>query len=787
MRQFIIESKSCFRLMLTGVSLAALALSSAPSLAQTGPEAAEAPLEAGPIKDSNVGDIVVTARRTDERLQDVPIAVTAFDSDGLRELRIDTQTDLQSVTPGLIVRQTGSSDELNYSIRGQTIDAFSYSAPAVVSYFNEVPISGGAGSTFYDLKSIQVLKGPQGTLFGRNATGGAVLYSTQDPTRNFGGYLRAGIGNYDNRELEGALNLPVTGGIALRFAGKLRKRDGFQNNLLTGTHPNSIDSKTGRVSLLIAPPASGLRNVTVFQATDFGGRTGAVKMKSANGVNGAPATYFDPITGTTQPLVTNFRDIYQPGVITNNPRVNALFDGIGDFLTKQKEAGFYDVFINPSQLRTGHQYLVTNTTTLELNDFLTLKNIFGYNDSYLIERTDISGAPYEFLRVADGPGTKGEGYNFGNEHWSNEVQIAGEFNRFNIIAGAFYSTEDAYTYTPISITPDLGGGFVGAFDFTLFDRSKALYAQASYAVTDRLNFSAGFRYTWEHVRIEQTPGPGSLLGASNDGNRRDRKPSWLVGVDYRVTPDLMVYFNHRGSWRTGGFNGTSGANFPEAAPFKPETTYDFEAGAKFSGYIGSVRSRVNLALYDQHIKDVQRTTYFNIAALASNVNSARVTGAEVDASFDLVRWLQVGGAFSYSDARYDDPKATVVGAEFIFGPYGDAPKLSGSAYFRAFTKLAANKGELVLRGDGYGQSHFYYSSLGNTITPNTRIKGYGLFNLRGEWNAILGSKVGAAVYVKNLTQKHYEVGGFPLSPVTGSTGTLPGVPRTYGVEIGVAF
>lgn len=773
------------RLLLAGCGMAVAICSAIPAQAQSTTETAD---QSGAARAESVSDdIVVTARRTNERSQDVPVAITAFGTEQLKELRIDTQSDLQSFTPGLLIRQTGSSDELNYSIRGQTIDSFSYSAPAVTSYFNDVPISGAAGSTFFDLTSIQVLKGPQGTLFGRNATGGAVLYETQKPTDKFEGYLRAGYGNYDNREVEAAVNLPITDGIALRFAGKMRQRDGFQNNLLNGTHPNSIDSKAGRASLLIAPPDSRFKNTTVFQATRYGGRTGAIKMNNANGVNGAPPTYLDPITGTIQPLVTNFRDAYPAGVVTNNPTVNAMFNGIGDFLTKQSQAGFYDVFVNSSQLRTGHQYILTNTTEYELSDSVTVKNIFGHLDSYLIERTDIGGAPYEYLRVAGGPGEKGEGYNFGNKQWSDELQLNGKMGGLTWIVGGFYSKEKAYTYTPISITPDLGGTFLGAYDFTLHDESKALYAQATYAVTPRLNLTGGFRYTWENVRIVQSSAPGSFLAGSNDGVRHDAKPSWLVGIDYRLSDDLMVYFNHRGSWRTGGFNGTSGANYPNAAPFKPETTYDFELGAKFAGTVGGMRAKFNLALYDQHIKDVQRTTYFNIAALASNVNSARVSGAEVDGSLDLTDWLQIGGAFSYLHARYDDPRATVVGAEFLFGPYGDAPKYSGSAFFRASTDLANDKGQLVLRGDMYAQSSFYYSSLADTITPNTRIAGYKLFNLRAEWNEMFDTAFSAAAYVKNIGQEKYGVGGFPLSPVTGSTGTLPGVPRTYGLEVGLTF
>ncbi len=191
------------------------------------PVMAEATAEA---EVTEMQSIVVTARRTSERIQDVPVAVTAIAAESLTEQRIESQVDLQFATPGLTVRQTGSSDQLNYAIRGQSIDAFSFASPAVVAYFNEVQVGGGAATSLFDLESIQVLKGPQGTLFGRNATGGAVLYGAKKPTLDFGGFVRVGYGNYNNEEMEAALNLPVFSGVALRLSGKTQQREGFQHN-----------------------------------------------------------------------------------------------------------------------------------------------------------------------------------------------------------------------------------------------------------------------------------------------------------------------------------------------------------------------------------------------------------------------------------------------------------------------------------------------------------------------------------------------------------------------------
>jgi iron complex outermembrane recepter protein len=744
--------------------------------------------------------IVVTARRTEEKLQDVPVAVTALSGAALAEIGVTSQTDLQFATPGLTVRQTGSSDQLNYAIRGQSVDAFSFASPAVVAYFNEVQVGGVANTSFFDLDSIQVLKGPQGTLFGRNATGGAVLYGTKKPTHEMGGYVKAGFGNFGNREFDGAVNIPMGDTFALRVSGRVQQRDGFQHNLLYNIYENSIDSKVGRLSLLIAPSGSGFENITVFQKGKYAGRTGSVKMQNANGVNGTPATYLDPVTNTTLPLVTNFRDVYGPGTLlipppSTDPRVNALFNGVGDFLSKQKNAGFYDVYSDASGLRDGDQTLATNTTSYNIGDNMQVKNIFGYNKVISNEQTDIDGSPYTFLAVGGGTAARDKGYTFGTKQWSDELQLNGTAGPVKYIVGAFVSKEDTDTRIPLSLGGDLPParrpptlpGFIGPYAFVVTDKSKAIYGQLTYALNERLNLSAGVRYTQDEVEIVQQP--DSLVAILNGGNhsRKDSKPSWLIGIDYKVTPDLMLYFNQRGSWRTGGFNGTSPASFPDAASFKPETTYDFEVGAKFVGNLGSVPARVNIAVYNQDIKDVQRAPYLNISALAGNVNKARVTGTEIDASFQLNHWLDVGGAFAYTDAKYSDPRAVVAGANFIFGPYADSPKTTASVFFRTSTALANNRGELAFRGEAYRQSAFFYSNLAASLVPNAQIDGYTVVNLRAELNGIAGSKVDAAVYAKNVTDTEYEVGGFPLGAVTGSNGTLPGTPRMIGVELNVKF
>lgn len=769
------------------------------TVAPNPPEAPAAREQAG-----SSDDIIVTARRGSERLQDVPVAVAAFSAQALTERRIQTETDLQFATPGLTVRAALSSNQINYAIRGQSIDAFSFSPPAVTAYLNEVPTGGTSGTALFDLESIQVLKGPQGTLFGRNATGGAVLYASARPGREFGGYLKGAYGNYDNVEVEGALNIPLGSSISLRLAGRSQNRDGFQRNLIDGSRLGSIDAQIGRASLLIEPEGSGFSNLTVFQHGKYGGTNLSPDVQRVNGINN-PATYVDPVDGVTKPLATTMRDLHGPDVLgpgagsSTDPRVNALYNGIADYIAKREAGqagGFYDVSINRNQKHRAKQTFLSNTTAYDFGSHLTIKNIFGYNKVVSNDFLDVDGSPYEFFGALGGPPQRkwgstydGNGYIFGTKQWSDELQASGKVGALKYIVGGFISQEQTYSYVPLTILPDLTQPYLGSYDGTSKDKSRAIYAQLTYAVTDRLNLTGGLRYTWEDYRIHfqpSTPGDPKLIGFFNPGKIKDSKPSWLASVDYRVTESLLVYFNHRGSWRTGGFNALSAAQAPNPDSFKPETTYDFELGAKFAGDIGSTRTQINVAIYDQYLKNVQRSVYIDNGATAGNVRKARVSGVELDGNIEFSRNFSVGGAFTYTDGRFTDGRATVGGRSFVFGPYADAPKYTGSFFARASTDVG-DAGNVALRGDVYAQSKFYYSNLNSTVLPNTVIRGYQIVNLRAEWNEIFGSQVSAAAYVSNLTKEKYYVGGIALGQITGTNGTIPGTPRMYGLELNTKF
>ena len=730
-------------------------------------------------------EIRVTARRTEERLEDVPVAVSAFNEAAIEERRIITEYDLQVATPGLLSRQGMASNYVSWTLRGQSVGSFSYSPPSVVTYFNEVPVGGLSNTSFYDLESIQVLKGPQGTLFGRNTTGGAVTYSAKKPEDEFGGYIKHVTGNYDNTELEAAMNLPLTDAIAVRFAGKTHARDGFQHNLLYDTYHNSIDARSWRTTISISPADSKFENILSVQTGEYDGQNGAQTLHNAYGADGAPTSYTDPATGQTVGLDLTLASVHAanaegPGISSTNPIVNQYFNGVEDYLVKRRTGqagGFWDSWADlkdGDQSHNADQRMISNITSYELSDNITIKNIYGYNKMFTNDCLDIDGSPYGWIDIhgglaptIDGTQYKAGCYVFGIENWSNELQVIGDYGALRYIVGVFFADEERPEFSPISIATDLTSLnlYYGNYDAVTDTESQALFGHVTYEMSDSLTIAAGVRYTQEDYTVtftESKPGYPTLLNGMVPTDQDHKDPSWEISATYSASEDLTVYGAARSSWRSGAFNQTSGYFYPNGDYMRPEKVQDFEVGMKFSGLLGNVPARVNLALYQMEVEDVQRTIYIVLptgpAATAGNVNEAEIQGFELDASFEPTEWLQIGGSFAYTDAKYTDPLALYGGQTFYFGPYSDTPETSYSLFFNV-AKDIGDMGELSLRGELYAQDEWYYSQTADSASPNTTIPSYELINMRAEWSGMYGTNVSMAVFARNLTEEKYFAGG----------------------------
>jgi len=800
------NNETRFSIKKTGFILSSLSLAVSGVLAAQVAQAAEGA--------RSLDEIVVTARRRDESLQNVPVAVSAFGAEQIKERGITTESDMQMNTPGLVVRATNSSNQLNFALRGQTVDAFSYAAPAVLAYINEVQAGGVTASSFFDLESVQVLKGPQGTLFGRNATGGAVLYATKKPEHEFGGYAKVGMGNYSDRLFEGAVNVPLTEDLAVRVAGMTEDRDGWQKNVYDGADLAEIDTENLRISVLYE--TDNFENTFVGYYAEHGGNAEGLKIRNAynfgdtnNGVGlNANATSFYPdglldggfdysVFGSIFPLNPGFVDSNY--VAQYNPRLVELanemgFDGLQSFIAAQNSGDFYDVYNDvTSNINIRHQHFA-NTTVYTVSDALVIKNIMGYNDVQSLQPVDIDGSPFMLLR--QGSIFDPDGYIWNQEQFSNEFQISGEVmgGALNYIVGVFYSSENNENRIPLNVNAEIFQDLYQiAYHAAGSGESKAIFAQGTYALTDRMNLTVGYRHTWEETTLEQHEDSvfTAFYGTQPAKLKVDR-PSWLVSLDYALNDETMVYLSHRGSWRTGGFNATSTeiGNNLQPDGFGPEKTWDVEAGIKFAGYIGEIPTRINLAVYEQIVEDAQRTVYLvqpqGPVSLTGNVGEATATGLELDAMFSFTDWLDVGFGYAHTNARFTEPFGDVAGYPYAFGPYADSPKDTFTAYF-ATEHYLDGLGVLNFRGDFYHTTGTYFSNLNDSIGPGTEIEGYDLANFRLALSEIGGSTVSAAAYVRNAFDEEYERGGLPLAGSIGTNGTIAGEPRTFGAEVTYSF
>ncbi|WP_265269483.1 TonB-dependent receptor [Sphingomonas lycopersici] len=791
-------ARSVLRISVATVALSAPLMLSSAALAQTAPSAAPENGATSPATDNS--DIVVTAQRREESLSKVPLSMAAFNADTLKTRVVTREQDLAALVPGLVVKNGQNQNQVSFTMRGQTLDPFSGASPAVLTYLNEVPFSGGNSATaFYDFSSVQVLKGPQGTLFGRNATGGAVLYQSALPGDSFGGYLTARGGERNLRQVEGAIDIPlIPEKLLIRIAGDYQAQDGYIRNLLAGGTLGDIDNKSARITV-VAKPTDKITNTTVFQYSKFGGTEAGSQLYSY---------YKMGQTNNGYALTTTLDTVYGQGLfpgVGNGPPGPGTFPGaVAGYLAWQK-AHPYEMYLAYRLPHDAHNYFLSNTTTIDLDSRVTFKNIFGYQSSFARTPGILSGSPFASLDLYNTSGAFAGppgGEVFRNRSISEEAQIQGTAlagGRLKYIIGGFYNFSTKEEGIPVIV----GGELATPLGQVLYhtrgtDESKALYAQATYDFSDwiqGLSFTAGGRYTWEDVGM--TAYPDHAFAANFPLEQKSLKaPSWNVNIQYQFNPHNQIYFTQRGSFRSGNFNGAvvpyNLVNF-----FKNEYTHDFEIGYKFNGRIAGRRAHFNIAAYQQIVRNAQHSIYAVVAGAPSaftvNVPEATIRGIEVDGDIQPTNWLQLGFSGAYTHAKYTKNQVNlssqtgIPGYVVPFDSYPDAPSIAGSVYADITLPVPSEMGEVHLRADTFSQSHSYFSNNNFSLTPDTRIKGYTTVQMRLSWNDIMGSKISAGVYVKNLLDKLYYQSGYVEGASGGFNTVIPGEPRTIGAELTVKF
>ncbi|MBL0923997.1 MAG: TonB-dependent receptor [Sphingomonadaceae bacterium] len=748
-------------------------------------------------------EIIVTANRRSERAQDVPVSITALAVDDLREMGIQSSTQLQSQVPNLVFNQSYAASNPQIFIRGVGVNDFNSNASTAVGiYVDEVYLSSPSALQFqlYDLERVEVLRGPQGTLYGRNTTGGAINFLTARPTREFSGFVSARYGRFDEFSFEGAISgLIADDAVMARLSGIYNRRDGTVRNRLTGKRVNNRDNWGLRGQLLVEPSDgySLLLNVhagrNTSQATQYQDR--GIFQPVAPGVSPILAA----IASGTTPNRCALADI----------RTFNCVDGIGyrDNDSGNPYSGEYNRVGN----ETLETYGLSGTINLDLGG-PRLTAITAYEDVKLDRDDNTDGNPARLLEIR-----------WRNQSWqfSQELRLASEGGQqFNWIVGGYYFTErtrsqnDYDTFRDLRPTLEtaLGapGGFVPGFAFFAEQRYRqqvdalAAFAQVDYALADKLKLTLGLRYTNEKRRFTQTvdfvePGftisvvdyPGRATIAGDNGRRKVNRVTGSVTMDYRFADDVLGYATVARGFKSGGFNG--GVVFRDAAvlSFRPETLTSYEVGLKSTWLDRKLRTNLSAFYYDY--KNLQVFTLVNTGGVPTqiidNAPKARVYGIEGDVAVvpvpDLTFTVGVG-ILNSRLVRYQaftgfDPGGNATFANRAGNRLVGAPELTLNGSISYSLQLGDGL-TLTPSMDARYQGSAFFDTANN---PRLAQQNYSVINAR----ITIGSEVSGwkiAAFGRNITNTRYLTAIFDLADF-GFDQLTYGDRPTFGIEASIKF
>ena len=786
-----------------------------------GPEeiAPVSPQERGPANqapnaslpaESDLGEIIVTARRVSERLQDVPVAVTAYTGSALQEQGARAMSDISLLTPSLRIETASVSGAAAvFSIRGQVQqDALATLDPSVGVYVDGVywARAHGINGSLLDLRDVQTLKGPQGTLFGRNTTGGAILFTTNDPDPSaFSGLVSGTYGRFDYWALTGVLNAPlVRDKIAIRIAAQRNKRDGYIRETRTGADLDTIDDYTIRGKLLVEPTDT-LK--IVFSAERFRtdtrqnpyrlayvSPTGLAALESIVEVDGLAASAglgcFDP-AGRGAACIARAQEL------TNSAISAAETDRFANSLSSRTYAktGTYGV-----------------TATLD-TDFGSIKAIGGYRKVNGFTSLDLDGSPFVFIDFSEAEQNL--------KQYSGELIVTGKAfaDAVDFAAGAFYFHESGFDRTRASVISALNPTAL-VYDGRIENDSLGFYGQGTWHATEALSFTGGLRYSVDDKRLTTFNGNELSNGSFLCGTTicpfvlptaSFKGISYTAGVDYKINDDVLVYGKIARGFRSGGQNLRS-TNFIPASlkPFKPEIATSYEAGIK-SEWLDR-HLRFNLAVHYTQGKDIQRSLNLVTpdglisASVINNAGQADFYGGELEASALLPGGFRIDGTASYTHAKYVKYVDEITGFDRRQEPFYFFPKWTASispSWSREF-----GFGRAALRADFAYQSEMRFYPLGfytdaggaireaSTGVPVSATDAAGFSRQvvsRSHWliNAraavtILEGRLDLALWGKNLGNSRNLVSSLPTFGL-GYVANARREPRTFGVTATVKF
>ncbi|MGQ9427355.1 TonB-dependent receptor [Gilvimarinus sp. F26214L] len=735
-------------------------------------------------------EIVVTARKVEENLQETPVAVSAFTGEALARRQINSTDDLDAITPNLQFTSysplSGSSSAAQVFIRGiGQSDSSGGVDPGVGLYIDDVYMGRSVGGVmdFRDIANVQVLRGPQGTLFGRNTIGGAVLLSTRAPGNEFGGSVRVGMGDDNLREFFGALDLPVNESVAARMSLGARKRDGYVERIHDGLDLGNEDSYTfnGSVHMDLSETLSLIvrgdyseedENGSPFVFAAINENAAFPAYQSVNA--GCPGATFPP------PAVPT-------GIVDSRCANDATWN-----LGKYKNGG------TTQAESTLENWGLSATLEWELSDALTFKSITAQRELDWLGARDADNTPFVILSTI---------YESAQEQFSQEFQFLLSGATFDAVMGLFYFDEEVDDLLRVPFGPP--GPPAGLFpvDYqraVLNNENWAAFTQWTFDLTDRLSLSTGVRYTdetkemgltsWTAPVVPQPVTPLPTLGTPPDSvadgllihpgpyEEDFSKTTGSLSLNFDLSETAMVYLSWSQGFKSGGFNqrynGATDDNLPTS--FDSEEADSIEVGFK-SDLTDNLR--LNGALFTTDYENMQLTYRAGIVPLLFNAGESSISGAELELTYIAPNELIVEGSLGYLDDEIKEIATidfSIDGspASATLGPDNDLPFTPDLQASLSVSKRFSLAGNLVLTPHlNWSWQDAYYFDTGNTEEVATDAESMVNLSFRlGDdaeiWNVVLG--------VENATDNQYPIAG--NAALTSSSGYAEAIytrPRNY--------
>lgn len=754
-------------------------------------QASPAAAQAADDRTGSLEEIVVTARKRAEDLQTTPVAVSAISAETLERNRLVRLDDLQQTVPSLVVyKNPGLVGTATVAIRGiSASDYIPTNESPVAMYVDGVYVARAIGAMFSlnDLERVEVLRGPQGTLSGRNATAGSIALYTKAPAQEFGVQQKLSYGTFNDIVSRTTVDLGRLGdtGLTARLAWMHHETDGYVNNTATSRSKSPGAVKSDSAAVAVRGDWGRLTADYRFDYSFDKGQGGNTQIVAAN------ATFL------------SFLQANNPGFALQ-PKFQKTIS--------QPVVGF------TSQETYGHSL----TLNYAVNDNIQLKSITGYrslssiyasnqgaNGALNVNVSASGAAPFAIRTipfVSSIPRVE-----IGQHQWSQEFQLNGKTERLSYVAGLYYFKETAdETYGSTGslsltvLTATTGRyGAPSFLDFVNHSRSKAAYGQVSYTppvLDDKLELTVGGRYTRDRKRLIQTnPKPGSsLIPIPRDASRSFSNFSGEGSIKYRWTPDVMTYLRVAQAYKAGGISARDTTYAPNG--FEPEKEISYELGIKADLLDNHVR--FNGDIYYTDYKDLQVFNSFTAAqgCLSSTVCSTVVNagravykGAEAELTVIPVRGLELNGSIGYIKPRYKEFLINVSATgDIAHDPsvrYGNLSKLTSSAS-ATYRFEPQSFGDPSVRVNWDYHSKRYFNNQTTAVNFNEQIADPGFHNLGFQImldnipQSIFKRSLSVQVYGSNLLGKHQVLQSISLGSYA-VTAFGPG--RTFGVALNGKF